>query len=315
MAHISYKASAPGTLMFFGEHAVLRNKLAIAGATDQRLEVTLTPRDDSCVSIESSLGNHQTTLETLKVDKPFHFILQAITHYKKQLTHGFDLKVTSQFSHNVGLGSSAAIVAATLCNLHQWLDLSLDNMDLFIAARDVIQKTQGRGSGADVAASIYGGLVAYRMKPLLIEKLNHLPEIDLIYTGYKTPTPEVINIVNTRVERKPKNYAELFGVMGTCTAKAIQAINNKDWSQLAELMCKHHLYQEALGTSDKTIKKIIDATKTDKNILAAKISGSGLGDCVVTLGKANQADLFKNIPDVKIISTNLSQTGLHYESQ
>jgi mevalonate kinase len=301
--------------MFFGEHAVLRGKLAIAGATNQRLKITLTPRADKCITIDSSLGNYQTTLDTLKVEKPFHFILQTIVHCKEKLTHGFDLKITSQFSHTVGLGSSAAIVAATLSNLHQWLGLSLDKNDLFIAARNIIQKTQGRGSGADVAASIYGGLVAYRMEPLLIEKLNHLPEVDLIFTGYKTSTPEVISVVNTRVNRKPERYAELFSVMSTCAAKAMQAINEEDWPLLAELMQQHHLYQEALGTSDKMIKELINATKKDKNILAAKISGSGLGDCIVTLGNVSQPDLFNKIPGATIIPITLSKSGLRYESQ
>lgn len=315
MAHTSYEASAPGTIMFFGEHAVLRNKLAIAGATNQRLKIRLTPRKDKHITINSSLGNYKTTLDTLEGEKPFHFILQTIMHCKDKLMHGFDLKVTSQFSHAVGLGSSAAVVAATLCTLHQWLGLALDKNDLFIAARNIIQKTQGHGSGADVAASIYGGLITYRMDPLLIEKLDHLPEVDLVYTGYKTSTSEVIDAVNTRVNRKPERYAELFSVMSTCTAKAIQAINAQDWPLLAQLMQEHHLYQAALGTSDKMIDKLISAAKEDKNILAAKISGSGLGDCIVTLGNVSQPELFDEILGATIIPITLSEAGLHYEGQ
>ena len=67
----TYKFSAPGSIMLMGEHAVLRNQLAIVGAVDKRMTVTLTPHENNRIEIYSSLGNYHTTL-----DKTLHSILR-----------------------------------------------------------------------------------------------------------------------------------------------------------------------------------------------------------------------------------------------
>ena len=52
------KASAPGSLMLMGEHAVLHGKKALVCAIDQRISVSLTPREDARISIVSALGEY-----------------------------------------------------------------------------------------------------------------------------------------------------------------------------------------------------------------------------------------------------------------
>ena len=72
------KASAPGSLMLMGEHAVLRGQPAIVCAISKRLKVALTPREDQAVRLHSVLGEHETTLEELAPNDSFRFVLAAI---------------------------------------------------------------------------------------------------------------------------------------------------------------------------------------------------------------------------------------------
>lgn len=58
---LSYKASAPGSLMLLGEYAVMHDYPALVCAIDKRITVTLVPSDDEVIEIDSALGSHHTT--------------------------------------------------------------------------------------------------------------------------------------------------------------------------------------------------------------------------------------------------------------
>ena len=104
------KVSAPGSLMLTGEHAVLHGSPAATCAVDKRIYLTLTPRTDRKVHIESPLGSLDTTLDNLPQQGQFTFIIEAIRQVR--LNTGIDIKTESEFSSTVGLGSSAAV---TVC--------------------------------------------------------------------------------------------------------------------------------------------------------------------------------------------------------
>ncbi len=277
--------------MLMGEHAVLRNHLALVGAVNKRMTVTLTPHDNRRIEIYSALGNFHTTIEELTLKPPFQFVLAALKRYQAEMTSGFRLDIHSEFSSKVGLGSSSAVVVATLACLQQWLIRAsatrpyngIDLQQLFLDARATIQAVQGRGSGADVAASVFGGVVAYRMDPLSIEKTENLFDIALLYTGYKTATPEVIRRVDARVSVDPEKYAALFKEMGSYSEDAYKAIKQKNWSLLGKLMRLHQYSQEQLGTSDETSQQLLGLLNQHPQVIGSKISGSGLGDCLVAL--------------------------------
>lgn len=311
-----YKNSAPGSIMLMGEHAVLRNELALVGAVDKRIMVTLTPCENQRIEIFSSLGNHHTSLEALKIIPPFQFILTTLQFYKAKLPSGFRLEIQSEFSSKVGLGSSAAVVVATLACIKQWLsrttDISLDepiHHQLFLEARSIIQAAQGRGSGADVAASVFGGIVAYRMEPVFIEKSENLFDIALLYTGYKTTTPEVIRRVDARVNADPEKYAMLFKEMGNLSQKAWDAINIKNWELLGKIMGQHQQAQALLGTCDETSAQFLSLLNQHPAVLGSKISGSGLGDCLLALVSP---DFHWKHPN--FINATLSKQGVRCES-
>ena len=278
--------SAPGSLMLMGEHAVLHGRRALCAAIAQRIHVGLQPRLDRRVRIRSALGELEATLDTLKVQPPFTFVLATLLRQRRRLTHGLEITIKAEFSHQLGFGSSAAVTVALLRALDAMFTLGLRPPAACLAeARAIIRGVQGVGSGADAAASLYGGLVLYRARPQQVRVLPAAPPLTAVYSGHKTPTAEVIAVVERHRRLQPPLFAALFDLMDDCVARAVPCIRKKDWAGLGALMNFHHGLQAALGVNTPELELICQRLRDSAGIQGAKISGSGLGDCVVGLGK------------------------------
>src|SRR3972149_303353 len=287
---VSYKASVPGSLMLFGEHAVLHNKQAIALALNHYIKVNLVPCSDNNIRITSSMfADHKVALDKFKITKPYDYVLIAIKQYFKKIKCGFALNIYSDFSADIGFGSSAAVTVATLKVLSLWLDQKpIGKMKLYQQAVKVVRLVQGFGSGADVVACVFGGVLAYKMQPISIKKIaNNLPLV-AVYSGRKLATKKVVVKVRQSRKRFPKVFSELYNAIDSCSKEAIKAIKNKNYSRLGELMNIHQGLQDALGVNNKILSELIFSLRAKKTIYGAKISGSGLGDCVIALGKINK---------------------------
>jgi len=68
--------------------------------------------------------------------------------------------------------------------------------------------------------------------------------------------------------------------------RAFAAAATEDWETVGELMDIHQGLMDAMGVNNAELSELVYALREDPNILGSKISGSGLGDCVVGLGKA-----------------------------
>ncbi|MDA0577139.1 MAG: hypothetical protein O3B24_03470, partial [Verrucomicrobia bacterium] len=147
-------ASAPGSLMLFGEHAVLHGHLAIACSIDPRVTVRVHRRADGDVHVSSALGECQSAMRAPDTSAPFQFLMTAVTDFAKQLPGGVTVHVQSEFRADMGLGSSAAVTVATYAALDCLCGTRRVQDDLLMRCRAIVRRVQGRGSGTDVAAGI-----------------------------------------------------------------------------------------------------------------------------------------------------------------
>lgn len=280
-----YQSTAPGSAMVMGEHAVLRGYGAIVVALNCSLTATVELRQDDQIHLYSdSLGKYQTSLSQLTVHKPWQFVLQCLVNVK--LPQGVNLTIHSNMSHEQGLGSSAAVTVATLAALWDSLKIRWDKPQLFKQARQIIRAVQGRGSGADVAASVYGGVLYYQAEPTdnIIPLQKALP-LRLLYSGAKVPTVTVIQQVNKTEARAPDKLAALWQNMAQCTEAAKEAILNEDWGSLGLLCNDYHHYMNVLGVSNLHLNELCDYLRHQPQVWGSKISGSGLGDSVLAIGE------------------------------
>lgn len=287
----SIKVTAPGSLMLMGEHAVLFGQRALACAVDKRISVELKPRSDRAVLIDSALAQYHSTLDQLAQEPALSFVLTAIQRRTAVLKNGFELTIRSEFSHTVGLGSSAAVTAAVVAALTAYAGLPVDQpRALFDEALAVVHQVQdGRGSGTDLVAAVYGGVVGYTIatadQPAQIRALRGLPTLSLYYVGYKMKTPDVLRYVESLAQQQPALYDGLYTLMGQTAEQAEAAVDNADWDTLGRLMNIYQGLMDALGVNDHQLADIIYTLRQSERIRAAKISGSGLGDCVLALGQ------------------------------
>lgn len=283
-------ASAPGSLMLLGEHAVLHGHRALVMAVDRRLRVALTPRADNRLTIESALGRHETELPTLAPHPNFRFILHALGRVAEKLPSGCDLQVDSSFSHEIGYGSSAAVTVATVAILRRFAALDETVETIRDDAIAVIRAVQGRGSGADAAASAHGGVVAYRAEPRQARVLPARLRLLAMYCGYKTPTPEVIRRVEESWRNRPDALAHMYRRIDACAGAGIDALDRQDFPAFGAALNQGQALMAELGVSTPELDAIIARLRADPAILGAKISGSGLGDCAIGLCAPNHRD-------------------------
>lgn len=315
-----FSVSVPGSLMLLGEHAVLAGKPAIVCAVNKRLRVQLIPDTSSNIKIsDKNLGDLELPLTQLEIIAPFKFVLSAILLFKPRIKTGFTLKIDADFSSVMGLGSSAAVTAATVAVLGQWLDTKpLPTHKIFILAKQAILTVQGSGSGADLAASIYGGVVNYQIAPFRATQLPLIPNLTAVYCGYKKPTPEVLAIVNAAKQQQPQLFASIFHAMQVCVQQAIVAIKTANWPALGKLFMHHQGLQAAIGTSNNLLDTLISQLTACPEIFGAKISGSGLGDCVIGLGELPSnifpQDLAQQQQGIVQIPITIDPRGLQYAS-
>ena len=300
--------------MLLGEHAVLAGKQAVVCAVNKRLHMQLIPNASSQIVVrDARLGEVRQDLNELEVVAPFKFVFQAIASFKAKLPSGFTLNINSEFSSVLGLGSSAAVTVATIAVIGQWLyNKPFSNAQIFTLAKQVMLAIQHYGSGADLAASIYGGVLAYRINPYRYYKLPQLTTLTAVYCGYKTPTPEVIALVNKAQQLQPAHYEKIFTAMHACTVRAIHAIKSTNWQKLGKLLLQHHELQRALGVSDALLDFLVQELALQPEILGAKISGSGLGDCVIGLGELPK-EIFSTINGIQQFVIKIEPDGLVYQ--
>lgn len=292
--------SVPGSTMVMGEHAVLHGSLAVAAAMDQRIRLSLTPRTDGQLVIDSALGHYQAPITALTPSHDHRFIVRAAADWlacecgaaQRNLATGVTVKVVSQFSHQVGLGSSAAVSVAMELACQQWHGVwqptDTGRQTLMRSVVERVRAVQGGGSGTDVAASVYGGVVQYCAQSIEATKLCDYLPVGLWYCGYKTPTMDVIAQGQAREKAVPTVFADIYALMARVTQLAIAAIQSNDSGQLGALMNVYHGLLDSLGVNDAVLASIVDGWRQTPSVCGAKISGSGLGDCVLALFESDE---------------------------
>jgi diphosphomevalonate decarboxylase len=189
---VAIVASAPGKLVLLGEYAVLEGAPALAIATNRRARVELhrllgrrceviAPEID-VAGVELYLdehglpdwrGNGEAARKLTRLDQA----IRGLAHEGVQLPpgHGFRLRLdTSAFFVEVGgrrlklgLGSSAALTVALATALAGHAGRGAISADRRVWLECLLRLHRsgqgGHGSGVDVAASLVGGVILYRL--------------------------------------------------------------------------------------------------------------------------------------------------------
>lgn len=303
-----WHSRAPGSLMLFGEHAVLHGKPAIACAIDHWLNIEWQQRDDVQLHIITDFIEHRTDWQTLTPEPKLSFVMTVLKLFYQQAPQacqrGLTLSIRSDINATQGLGSSSAVVAAMVTGLSVLSDTLLTVESRFQLGLASIRAVQGTGSGTDLAVALSGGIIRFDPSQPSIERIADQLPIVSVYCGYKTPTPQVIRQIQTLWPDHHPLLEHWLNWISQITDLAATAIQNNNLTEVGRCMNMAHGLMQGLGVSDTTLDSIAHRLRACEGIYGAKISGSGLGDCVIGLGTPST-------PLTDALSVHTSALGAH----
>ncbi len=278
--------SAPGKLMLFGEHAVVYGYPCIVTAISERLYITEGESD-------------------YKGDT--RFIDAAVKAWGKG---DEKLSAKSAFSGKYGFGSSSAVTVAALKALRP----NANSREIFDTGYKIVLDIQGKGSGFDVAAAIYGGTLYFVTGGKVIEPIRFresnsqtispiharyresndqiVSNIPLIvgYTGVKADTVTLINQVAEKKAHNPEKVERIFDAIAKLVEEAKIKMLDGDWERVGKLMDFNQEYLRDLGVSSEKLESLISAAKR-AGAYGAKLSGAGGGDCMIVLARSDKQEV------------------------
>jgi phosphomevalonate kinase len=148
----------------------------------------------------------------------------------------FDASQLREQGRKLGLGSSAAILVASLFALEQARDPSAERSQVvalvMARAQAAHRRAQGGGSGIDVAASAVGGTLLYRLGPngpsLRSVQLPASLQIEVWTCPTSASTRELLAAVAQLARLEPALYARWMGAQILAAHDAGHAVTRRD---------------------------------------------------------------------------------------
>lgn len=295
-------ARAPGKFFLLGEYAVLDGCPAVVAAIDRHVEVQLQPhtrgrlvRIDSleCGAAEFNAAHPPAIEGSLRfVIAAFRAVLSARPELGRSgCTLSIKCSMAGPGGTKIGLGSSAAVTVATTAALLASTGASVQPHDLFATALEAHRAAQdGVGSGADVAASVYGGLIRFQpCAPLLpaVTALALPPHTKLLvaWSGESASTAGLVKRYLTACNGSAAARAAFVAATRGCVDAFVDALAHGDVSAAAINRNGDALARlgEDLGIPVLTPRLAQLVAIARAHGAAAKMSGAGGGDCGVAL--------------------------------
>ena len=318
--------SAPGKLMLFGEHAVVYDHPCLVTAVDQRISLTAELIDESNFELEATdvdVSNYKKPISDLgqgDIPKGAKFVEIAVKNTAEQypiINKGLRITTSSEFSSKFGFGSSSASTVCTVKALSELFDLKLDNKAVFDLAYKTVLDIQGKGSGFDVAAAVYGGTIYFLTGGKTIEPLN-IKDLPLIvgYSGVKADTVTLINQVKEKFADSNDRLQELYSEMEEIVEKAKPLIVSSNWPEVGKLMSENQKLLKELGVSIEKLDDMIGLA-VSAGAYGAKLSGAGGGDCMIALSAdSDRSKVEKGIESAggEVIKVSTNAEGVRLEN-
>jgi phosphomevalonate kinase len=198
------RARAPGKLVLSGAYAVLEGATALVCAVDRYVEAD-SEREPPLVTAE---------------------VAEAIARGMMPRAVGFDAGALRAGDRKLGLGSSAAILVASLALTSTARDERLADA-VFPDALDAHRAAQGGGSGVDVAASAYGGVLACRRQGGELEVTPHRLPAGLCIEAWACPaaasTANMLRAVRDFAARDATSYRRVIDRAAEGSERALAA--------------------------------------------------------------------------------------------
>lgn len=292
----SVKATAPGKIILFGEHAVVYGQPAIAMPVAHlraTAEITPNPSLGGRVLLHAPDVGEDVWLDQAPAGHPLaaavRIFAQNLPPAEQNLLSNLNITVHSQLPIASGLGSGAAISAAlirALAGLVNRPDYATP-AQLSRLTYEVERLHHGTPSGID------NTVVSYE-QPVFFQRLAggevkiepfapHTPFTILIgNTGIAAPTKESVGDVRRQWQVNPAAFEALFNECGWIARQARTALETGQIAHMGELMNQNQAVLEKMTVSSPELERLITAARS-AGAWGAKLSGGGRGGNMIAL--------------------------------
>jgi mevalonate kinase len=298
------KASAPGKVILFGEHFVVKGNHAIAGSIGLRAYVTSKPKRDWPLIIESKNLGMQARIYMDKVKlkvktghpevfEPFARILEKLS--SKTRLQPAVITIDSEIPVSAGLGSSAASAAAFTASYSRLLGLPSDREFLLETSYEAEKVVHGQPSGIDNTIVVEGGVIVYS-KTEGYRRINvdiNGGTLVIADTGIRRKTGDVVMDVLNKYNRHPQLFRSLYQTAEELVEEAEKALGRGDLEAIGELMDVNQGLLYAIGVSNERIERLLHIAR-NSGALGAKLTGAGRGGSIIALAHEDKAGEVKS---------------------
>lgn len=282
------RVSAPGKVFLVGEYAVLDGGTAVVAAVDRRASGRFVP------------GAAPSTPLVAEAVRSVRHHLARIGVVAPDGAPEIDSSALSSAGGKLGLGSSAAATAVAVGAMLEaaGCDIEADRAIAFALADGAHRAVQGgRGSGADVAAAVFGGVIGFRRGADVAPSIRALGpaagELVVFSAGAPRSTVDSIRAVEALAARDPVRYQSRMREICAAADEFLRAWEALDGRAVVEAARSAGAALAALGHSaeiDIWTDPVRAATALAHELGGvAKPSGAGGGDVGVAFFADSEA--------------------------
>lgn len=306
MVHSTQKTAsgtAHGKIILTGEHAVVYGMPAIAMPFPQVRAIVTVEKiaDEMMLSSEFYHGPLAQIPEKLQgIVACVNATLKVLNRPQK----GLRINLNTSIPIGRGLGSSAAIAVAVVKGVFAFYGQRPTKRELMALVRIAETFSHGNPSGIDVAAASADSLIWFQkrkgMKELQIARPIYLIVAD---TGMIADTHQAVSIVREKYKNYPERTKKVVRSLGAISVQARNALASGNVKYLGMLLNAAQGKLEELGVSNLAINQLVHVARK-AGALGAKLTGGGLGGCVLALAI--------NRSQAKAIANHLTKNGAQH---
>jgi mevalonate kinase len=285
------KASAPGKIILFGEHAVVYGQPALAvPVTQVEAEVRIDRIFSSGIRINAPNIRLNDKLAAIAPSHPLAAtVVNTLAALRDNSLSSVSILIRSTIPIAAGLGSGAAVSVAIIRALAKHLKKELTDEQVSALAFETEKLYHGSPSGIDNTVVTYAKPVYFiKEQPIEILKVKYPFMIVIADTGIPASTKNAVRDVRIQHHKQPERYETLFATIGSIARTARQLIQGGMPESLGPLMDENHALLRSMKVSSPELDYLVGAAR-EAGALGAKMSGGGRGGNMIALAQASNA--------------------------
>ena len=188
-------------------------------------------------------------------------------------------QIDSAIPEKRGMGSSAAISIAAIRAVFDYYQAELPHHVLEILVNRAEMIAHMNPSGLDAKTCLSDQPIRFIKNVGFTElKMDLSAYLVIADTGVYGHTREAIQVVQS----KGKDALPFLHALGEFTQQAEEVIRQKDAEKLGQILSQAHLHLKEIGVSSPEADSLVE-TALSHGALGAKMSGGGLGGCIIAL--------------------------------